>query len=451
MTAFGARLAEEGMAVALVLLTLQRTGSAAHGAFLLTAWLAPHALAAPLTGALAARMRSPRLFYVGALAGFALAIGGLALTVGRAPGPLALAIALVGGSCGPVVSGGLSSLVATLAPDDGARSRAYALDAAVYNAASVTGPAVVSLLATTSSPVTATLLLAATAATAASLTTALPLPRPSRTPRKSRPSPALSPGPESGPAPAPAPRRQSSTTSASQPPCPARPPRDQSPPSPDGRRSPALTTGVAALWLIPELRAITAATSLAFVGVGGLTTTAVLLAERRGHPEGGGLLMTVFAIGALAGSLFLARRKSAVPPRRLVAYGLVGTGLALAAAAALPSFTASALLFTVAGLFDGPLLSATLRIRADHAPPSVRAQVFTLGAGLKISAAACGAALTGAATALTAPVLLLIIAALQLSAALLYAVVRAHARPARKSFVPGGPAPRAVRERGRSE
>ncbi|MFC6064123.1 MFS transporter [Streptomyces ochraceiscleroticus] len=404
MTAFGARLAEEGMAVALVLLAMQRTGSAAHGALLLTMWMAPHAVAAPLTGAVAARMRRPRLFYCSALTGFALAIGGLALTVGRAPTGLTLAIALLGGSCGPVVSGGLSSLVAVLAPDDTGRARAYALDAAVYNAASVTGPAVVSLLAGISSPATSTLALAVIAAGSATLTTVLPL---HRTP-------------------------EPHTT-------------DSLPPLK------SVANGGAAMWRVPELRAITVATSLAFVGVGGLTTTAVLLAERHGQPEAGGVLMTVFAVGALAGSLLLARRKPAFPPQRLVTYSLAGTGLTLIAAAALPSFTASALLFAAAGLFDGPLLSATLRIRADHAPPSVRTQVFTLGAGLKISAAACGAALTGAATALPAPVLLLIIAALQLCAAAAYIVMRARARVTPRSIVPGGPTPRAVGGWGRSE
>lgn len=45
--ALAARIASEGMGMAVVLLALERTGSAAHGAFVLTAWLAPHVLAAP--------------------------------------------------------------------------------------------------------------------------------------------------------------------------------------------------------------------------------------------------------------------------------------------------------------------------------------------------------------------------------------------------------------------
>lgn len=69
-----------------------------------------------------------------------------------------------------------------------------------------------------------------------------------------------------------------------------------------------------AVWGSRELRAITAATSLAFLGLGALTTTAVLLADSRGRPGTGGWLMTAFAGGALAGSLALARLRRPRPP-----------------------------------------------------------------------------------------------------------------------------------------
>jgi hypothetical protein len=91
-------------------------------------------------------------------------------------------------------------------------------------------------------------------------------------------------------------------------------------------------------------------------------------------------------------------------------------------------------LYALAGLCDGPLLGATLRIRADHSPPAARTQVFTIGAGLKISAAACGAVLTGAAAGWPPALLLLGIAALQLAAALLHhLMLRSH-----RAAAPGG-------------
>ncbi|MCK7626159.1 MFS transporter [Streptomyces sp. RS10V-4] len=376
-----ARVAEEGMAVAAVLLALARTGSAAQGAFVLTAWMAPHVLAAPLVGAAAGRTRRPQLFHLAALGGFAAAIAALAVLTGRAPAPVTLAVALIGGSCGPVVSGGLSGLVAALVPAGPARDRAYALDAATYNAASVAGPAAVGTLAGFWSPGPAMALLAGVAAVAAVLTPGLfrDHPRPgARTDGTAR-TPEV---PRTGPA-----------------------------------------AGPAALVRVRELRAITAATCLAFLGIGGLTTTAVLLAAHRGSAGSGSALLTAFAAGALVGSLVVARWPPRLSAQPVATAALLGTGMALGAAALVPAPAVVVALFVVAGLCDGPLLTATLRIRAEHAPAAVRTQVFTLGAGLKITAAACGAGLTGLAAALPPTTLLLGIAALQIAAALLHAAL----------------------------
>ncbi|MFE9559722.1 MFS transporter [Streptomyces sp. NPDC006487] len=376
--ALAARFASEGMSMAVVLLALQRTGSAAHGAFVLTAWLAPHVLAAPLAGAAAARSRRPRLFQVGALAGFTTAVAALALLLGRAPTPVVLAVAVLGGSCGPMVTGGLSSLVAGLVPAGPARDRAYGWDASTYNGAAVTAPAAVSLVAAFGSAGPAMALLAASGAVAAALAATLPY---------------ADPGPAQG-----APRA-------------------------------GLGAGLAALWRVRELRAVTSATTLAFVGIGALTTTAVLLATTLGSPGGGGVLMTAFALGALTGALTLGRITS-VPPGRLARWAMAATGVALTAAAFTPSVPLTAVAFAAAGVCDGPLLTATLRIRSEFAPAQARTQVFTLGAGLKVTAASTGAALVGLAADVPPWILVLAIAALQLAAALLHTVVAARG-PAR--------------------
>ncbi|MFD9410252.1 MFS transporter [Streptomyces sp. NPDC059989] len=388
--ALAARFASEGMAMAVVLLALERTGSAAYGAFVLTAWLAPHVLAAPLAGAAAARARRPRLFHVGALAGFAAAVTALAVLLGRAPVPLVLAVAVLGGSCGPMITGGLSSLVTGLVPAGAGRDRAYGWDASTYNAAGVTAPAAVSLATALWSGGPAMAVLGVSAALAAALAATLPY----EDPRAGRTAGA----PRAG-----------------------------------------LGAGLAALWRVRELRAVTAATTLAFVGIGSLTTTAVLLAAGLGSPGAGGVLMTAFAVGALGGSLTLGRMTS-VEPGRLVRWALAGTGVALAAAAFTPSVAVTAALFAVAGVCDGPLLTSTLRIRAAHAPEEVRTQVFTLGAGLKVTAASTGAALVGFAADAPAWMLLTGIAGVQLAAALL------HVLTARR-----GPVPPPVVATGRTE
>lgn len=378
--ALAARFASEGMGMAVVLLALERTGSASYGAFVLTAWLAPHVLAAPLAGAAVGRTGRPRLFHVGALAGFTAAVATLAVLLGRAPLPLVLGVAVLGGSCGPMVTGGLSSLVTGLVPAGAGRDRAYGWDASTYNAAAVTAPAAISLVAALGSAGPAMAVLAVSGALAAVLAATLPYGHPG-----------------------------------------AGTPRD--------RPRAGLSAGLAALWRVRELRAVTSATTLAFVGIGSLATTSVLLAAGLGSPGAGGVLMTAFAVGALVGSLTLGRMTS-VEPGRLVRWALTGTGAALAAAAFTPSVAVTAALFAVAGVCDGPLLTATLRIRSEHAPDAVRTQVFTLGAGLKVTAASAGAALVGFAAEAPAWTLLTGIAALQLAAALLHALAAA-----------GGPVP----------
>lgn len=401
--ALAARFASEGMGMAVVLLALERTGSAAYGAFTLTAWLAPHVLAAPLAGAAAGRTRRPRLFHTAALAGFASAVAALALLLGRAPWAAVLAVAVLGGCCGPVVTGGLSSLVTALVPAGPAGERAYGWDASTYNAAAVTAPAVVGLLAAVGSTAAAMAALAASGALAAALAASLPY----ADPAPARPADA----PRAGP-----------------------------------------VAGLAALWRVRELRAVTGATTLAFLGIGSLTTTSVLLAAGLGSPGAGGVLMTAFAVGALAGSLTLGRMTS-VAPGGLVRWALAGTGVALAAAAPAPSVGVAAALFALAGVCDGPLLTATLRIRSEHAPPEVRTQVFTLGAGLKLTASSAGAALVGLAADAPAWTLLAGIAGLQLAAAVLHVLTAprrpaAPARPATGTSAGSATAPAGRRTRG---
>ncbi|MET8749020.1 MFS transporter [Streptomyces sp. NPDC004667] len=408
--ALAARFASEGMGMGVVLLALERTGSAAHGAFVLTAWMAPHVLAAPLAGAAAARARRPRLFYAGALAGFTAAVAALAVLLGRAPVPVVLAVAVLGGSCGPVVTGGLSSLVAGLVPEGPGRDRAYAWDASTYNAASVTAPAAVGLAGAMVSAGPAMGVLALSAALAAALAASLPYGDPGGSPRGE-----------------------------------AHEDRGAGPPGKAPRAG--LGAGLATLWRVRELRAITSATTLAFVGVGALTTTSVLLARGLGRPGAGGVLMTAFAVGALAGSLTLGRMTS-VAPGRLARWAMAGTGAALGVAAFAPSVALTAAAFAAAGVCDGPLLTATLRIRSEHAPGAVRAQVFTLGAGLKVTAASTGAALVGLAAGAPPWTLLLGIAVLQLAAAALHLLVSARGRVARVPAT-GRPAASATAPAGR--
>ena len=49
----------------------------------------------------------------------------------------------------------------------------------------------------------------------------------------------------------------------------------------------------------------------------------------------------------------------------------------------------------LSGVFIGPFGSALFLSRTQYADPAVRTQVFTIGAGLKVTASALGAASSG--------------------------------------------------------
>src|SRR4051794_41960068 len=81
------RGADEGARVALVLLALERTRSAALGGLLVAALLVPHVAAAGVVGARAGRARRPPPGVAGAPAGFCLAPGPTAAAPGPVPPP----------------------------------------------------------------------------------------------------------------------------------------------------------------------------------------------------------------------------------------------------------------------------------------------------------------------------------------------------------------------------
>ena len=77
--------------------------------------------------------------------------------------------------------------------------------------------------------------------------------------------------------------------------------------------------------------------------------------------------------------------------------------VALAGIGAAPSLRIALVAAFVAGLFDGPLLAATLNLRQRFAPAWLRTQVFTTAASLKIGAFAVGSALAGPMAAWVGP------------------------------------------------
>ena len=121
-----------------------------------------------------------------------------------------------------------------------------------------------------------------------------------------------------------------------------------------------------------------------------------------------GLALSAFAAGNLVGSVSYSR----LPLRRVRPEVMVWAGLLIMAVpfAVLPLAGGrwpTPALFALAGLVNGPTFASLLVVRDREAPPAVRTQVFTIGAGLKVTAAAAGAAVAGLVTGWgSAPLLL---------------------------------------------
>ncbi|MFJ4482800.1 MFS transporter [Streptomyces longwoodensis] len=387
-----ARLACEGARVALVVLAVDRTGSAGFGGALVAALLVPGVVAAPLAGALADRVRRRRLFHAGCLVLHGAGLVAVAWTAGRAPAGLVLSVAGVAGCCTPLLTGGLTSLLGDLVPST-ARGRAFSLDAVSYNLAGIAGPALASALAATADAGLALAALGAAAVLGGVLVLALPL----------RPRPG------------------------------------------GGRALRAADLGAAAALLLRDrpLRSLTWASAVGQFGIGALPVVCVLLAGRYATPWAAGGLMTAMALGSLAGSLVYAWRPWGVRrPERTVAVMLLATGVPLAAVAGVPGVALALGCFALAGCCTGPLFAALLAGRDRYAPEAARTQVFTLGASLKSTFAAGGAALAGACQTAGPVRLALAVAGCQALAAALGAVLLGGPVSRLRTVLPGGPTSR---------
>src|SRR4051812_11519591 len=140
--------------VAVVLLVLERTGSAALAGATIAAVTLPSIVTGPLLGAwidLTGRRRAGMVADL--LAGAAMLIA-IVLVAGRGPDVLLLGIAALGGITWPFSLGGLTSMIPLLGP---ARllSAANAVGATSLNLALIVGPALAGGIAALAGPATA--------------------------------------------------------------------------------------------------------------------------------------------------------------------------------------------------------------------------------------------------------------------------------------------------------
>ena len=356
-----ARLADEGIRVALLLHALAVGRGAAFGGLLVGALMVPHVLAAPLVGAIADAVRRRRLLYVAGLLGFAAGVTGAALLAAPVPAA-AFGAAVLAGCCAPLLIGGLSSLLGELAGDR--LPRAFGMDATSYSLAGIVGPALAAVIAGWAGALWAVTALACCCVTAAVLVLTLPVPDRAGPVRGRRPGGA-----------------------------------------------------VRAIWRRPSLAAVTTASTVGQLGIGALPIVAALLAAGLHDAALAGLTLSAFAVGNLISSLLYARLPlRRIRPEAVVPAGLVAMTVPFAVLPLAGDRWTTLALFLVAGLVNGPTFASLLVVRDREAPAAVRTQVFTIGAGLKVTAAAAGVALAGLATGHGTTVLLLAVAGSQLLA-----------------------------------
>ena len=130
-------------------------------------------LLAPITGRWLNRLVDPRPAITAGALLFATGVAATVSTLGHVPLPLTMAAAATAGLAGPLLTGGLSSILGSVADRAGRRRSGF--DAITYGLGTTLSPAAVSLLAATAGPRVAVLALVITGAVASLLVLTLPL------------------------------------------------------------------------------------------------------------------------------------------------------------------------------------------------------------------------------------------------------------------------------------
>jgi hypothetical protein len=147
----------------------------------------------------------------------------------------------------------------------------------------------------------------------------------------------------------------------------------------------------------------------------------LLGAHRLGGAARGALLVSAVALVSLVANAVLARK---TPNDTWIPVSALILAASMAAVALAPNGPLTILAVAAAGAGEGPQLTALFAVRHREAPAGLRGQIFTTGASLKIGGLAAGAALAGPLAAWSLPACLLVTAALQLSAAIAWFVIR---------------------------
>jgi sugar phosphate permease len=166
---------------------------------------------------------------------------------------------------------------------------------------------------------------------------------------------------------------------------------------------------------------VTASSTLTQIGAGAFPIAAVVFALQHWHQaETGGWIVTAFSIGTLVSAVAVAIRPiDKVPPALVMAWGFALTGILTVLGALNASLAWTIVLVGLSGLFSAPSVAAMFELRTINSVASVRAQVFTVGSGLRAAAGALGAALIAPFVGIDGGVLLGLVGLIWLASAAL--------------------------------
>ncbi len=324
-----ARSADAGGAVGILLLAVDpgtgiRNGPLVGG-LLAAAITLPHLLGS-LLGKWLDRARDGRIVLAAGCVAYGAFLGVAAVLLGRAPLPLARSAVFAAGMCGPLLTGCLSSRLASMVDGDGgSQRRAEGWDAVTYGVAGTAGPAAVAALAAVTTPLTAMLTLAAGAVAAAVLILTLP-------------------------------RTEAGAGSE--------------------REALSVWAALRVMGACGPLRRVTVATVLTALSGGTLAVVAVVFGEAlAGRSGAGAALVAAAGLGNLAGSLAVTAFPLRGEPERLTARWAAAIAVALGLCAAAPSYPLALAAFTLVGAAVVALAAAALtvldrRVTTGPDPPS---------------------------------------------------------------------------------
>ncbi|MEU4265850.1 MFS transporter [Streptomyces argenteolus] len=380
--AVAARAGDEMSGPALMLAGFAVAGSAVEASSLLAGITVAAVVGGPMLGTLLDRVARPGRLLARALALYATGLVVILVALGRLPIALVVLIAVLTGLLGPALSGGWTAQLPRVVPHT-KLPRANALDAMTFSAAGLVAPALAGGVAEVCGAPGAVVVSVVLISLAVPVAWRLP----------------VSPGPVPG----------SVITSAAG----------------------DLAAGMRLIVRTPRLARATLSSTVSCIAQGMLTACIPLLGVRLlGGAGHGAMLLSCAAVSALAANAALARHPCPITPDTMIWAGALVQAVALVlAATGRPVALVAAVL--IAGIGEGPQLTAVFAVRHREAPEELRSRVFTTGASLKITAFALGAAVAGPLATRSLPGALVAAAGVQVLAALVFRTVPPVARPSR--------------------